>query len=119
MNDNEIIGKTRVFTDISIAYDTIAPTITPLNIKNNENITSKKSIKLKIIDNLSGIKRYDGFIDNQWVMFDYDAKNDLLEYTFDSRFPSGIEHVLRITVSDNVGNISEREIKFIKEMQND
>jgi hypothetical protein len=52
-------------------------------------------------------------------MFDYDAKNDLLEYTFDSRFPSGIEHVLRITVSDNVGNISEREIKFIKEMQND
>lgn len=119
VNDNEIIGKTKVFTDISIAYDTIAPTITPLNIKNNENITSKKSIKLKIIDNLSGIKRYDGFIDNQWVMFDYDAKNDLLEYTFDSRFPSGIEHVLRITVSDNVGNISEREIKFIKEMQND
>ncbi|HPW66886.1 MAG TPA: M23 family metallopeptidase [Salinivirgaceae bacterium] len=119
VSNNEVIGKTRVFTDISIAYDTVAPTILPLNIKNNETITSKRSIKIKIIDNLSGINKYDGFIDNQWVLFDYDAKNNLMEYTFDSRFPEGKEHILKISVSDNVGNTSEREIRFIKEMQNE
>ncbi len=115
VNIKNVYGKTHLFTDISIAYDTIAPTILPLNIKNNENMNSKRSIKIKIVDNLSGINKYNGLIDNQWVLFDYDAKNNLLEYTFDHHFPDGKQHVLKIIVSDKVGNIAEKEIVFTKE----
>ena len=54
---------------------------------------------------------FGGFIDNQWVVFDYDAKRNALTYNFDEFCPPG-EHILKIVVSDGIGNSSEKEIFF-------
>jgi hypothetical protein len=46
-----------------------------------------------------------GFIDNKWVNFYYDAKNDVLQYNLDEYCPKG-EHILKLIVTDKVGNKS-------------
>ena len=63
------------------------------------------SIRLRIKDGLSGIDSYEGFIDNNWVLFEYDPKNDLLYYIFDpDRLTSGSSHELEVYVKDKAGN---------------
>ena len=68
-------------------------------------MAKKKSITIKITDNLSGIGSYRATIDGEWVLMTYDAKNDLLKYNFDDKITIG-NHTFRLTVKDKVGNKS-------------
>lgn len=111
---SSIKGRVRDFTDITIAYDTIPPKITPLNIRNGENMTAKESIKLKISDNLSGIKTYECYIDNRWILFEYDAKNNMLEYKFDHHIATQSNHTLQVYITDNSGNKRKYEVAFVR-----
>ena len=64
-------------------------------------------LRFTIVDHLSGIEKYEGYIDNKWVLFEYDPKNDLLEYTFDSeRIHKGSDHELELYVTDAKGNVN-------------
>lgn len=106
------------FGEFALAQDTTPPDITILNIKANENISLEKSIRVKISDNLTGIETYNGYIDNTWVLFEYDAKSNLLEYAFDDNMPTGDKHLLKIEVIDKVGNQNTKTINFTKKTQN-
>jgi len=64
-------------------------------------------MKFTIKDELSGIQTFNGFIDNEWALFEYDAKNDLLFYSIDpERIEKKKEHELELFVIDNKGNIA-------------
>ena len=63
---------------------------------------------------MSGIKSYEGKIDDKWVLFEYDAKNDLIFYRFDSeRLEANQKHSLEFTVEDERGNKSEYSNDFV------
>ena len=50
---------------------------------------------------------YNGYVDKQWVLFEYDAKNNKLSYVIDmERLVSGKKHKLELYVSDERKNIS-------------
>lgn len=87
-----------------LQYDTIKPEIKLLSLKDK--------ISVQITDDLSGILNYNGYIDNKWVNFYYDAKNNSLEYIYDEYCPRG-EHTLKIIVTDNKGNKNTLIQKFI------
>jgi hypothetical protein len=94
--------------------DTIPPRITPINIKNGANMSGIKDIRFKIKDDFSGINTYNGWIDGQWALFEYDAKNDLLFYNFDAgRLTKNTQHTLELKVTDNKGNTAEYKAKFM------
>jgi hypothetical protein len=59
-----------------------------LNLQ-NDILSETVSMKFAISDDLSGIASYKGYINNKWEVFEYDAKNNLLEYYFDINSPSG------------------------------
>lgn len=100
-----VSGTLRSFGKYAIAIDTIRPTITALNIYPGKDVTMQSDVRFRISDNLSGIESYNGYIDNQWVLFEYDPKNDLLFYEFDDRFSNtGKNHELEIHLSDPKGN---------------
>jgi len=104
VEDGNIVAESKNFGDFVILLDTISPQIKPVsnfnNIKNN-------TVKFLISDNLSGISSYNGYIDNNWALFEYDQKNDLLFYIIDSkRIERNIEHELELFVIDNNNNIS-------------
>ena len=95
------------FGNYAIAVDTVPPLIIPVNFTQNSDLTPLKEIRIKITDNLSGIKEYTGLIDGEWALFEYDPKRDLIFYKFDEeRISKGSKHNLNLTVTDNCGNTS-------------
>ncbi|MDD4192675.1 MAG: hypothetical protein PHI28_15175, partial [Mangrovibacterium sp.] len=99
----------------AIAVDTIAPVITPVNIQGNTKLTNQSKISFKIRDDFSGISAYRGELDGEWILFEYDAKNALLEYLFDpDRIGSGKKRHLKLTVSDAKKNSATYEADFYR-----
>ena len=62
-------------------------------------------------DNLSGINKYSLFINDKWVLAEYDGKSDLLTYWFDAETPLE-EMRIELKVSDRVGNESVLKLKL-------
>lgn len=96
-----------------VMLDTIAPEIRPLNFKDGQDVSSMNVLKVNIKDDLTDIDAYRGTIGGRWVLFQYDAKNDLLFYEMDEHVPAG-EHILRLSVDDEAGNTAERTYTIIK-----
>jgi len=95
------------FGEFSIAVDTLAPVITPVNISKGKDMRSVSAIKFTATDELSGIRNYRCYIDSKWVLMAYDAKNNLLSYSFDEqRLEKNRTHELELYVTDNKGNTS-------------
>lgn len=72
-------GSIGNFGNYTIAADSIAPTA--IWSKSNQNDTI--AVRIVIDDNFSGIANYALYLNNNWVLADYDAKNNLLSYLFD------------------------------------
>ena len=95
------------FGNYLLCLDTLAPEIKPHQPMKENDYRGQKRMAYIIHDELSGIKSYEGFIDNNWVLFEYDPKNDLLSYAFDTtRLSKGMEHELELYVKDERGNLS-------------
>ncbi len=111
--DGSVKTKTRYFGDFAIAMDTIPPIVKAKTKFSSSSLKGQKSIRFSIDDKLSGIKSYEGLIDDKWVLFEYDAKNKLLFYTFDSkRLISGKKHELQLVVTDKLDNKTHFKKEF-------
>ncbi len=112
--DGIITTRIRDFGSYFIAVDTVPPKIIPVNIKNGKDITNQKTIKVKITDDLSGIKSYRPAINGNWILMEYDAKNDMLIYRYDDKINKG-ENIFELKVTDEKGNMSTYKAKvFLK-----
>jgi hypothetical protein len=105
-------STTRIFGNMCVVVDTLAPTITPLSISSNKTFTEAGQIRFRIKDNLSGIKNFNGYIDGNWVLFEYDAKTNLITYHFDEYIKKGNRHQLKLVVSDQKENLNEYHATF-------
>ena len=90
-----------------VGIDTIAPYITANGLVPGANLTGQREIKIRIKDDLSGIKSYEPTIDGKWALFEYDQKYEMLIYKFDeTRMTKGTKHELSLKVTDNKNNTS-------------
>jgi hypothetical protein len=111
--DGYMKTKTKTLGSYAVSIDTIAPTVTTKTDYKNKDIKSLKFIDFTIKDDLSGIKSYQGEIDNKWVLFEFDKKKNRLFYTFDKdRLQRNKKHQLKLTVKDAVGNIETYTCNF-------
>jgi Peptidase family M23 len=113
VSDNYVKGKAKTMGAFYIAVDSIAPSIRPVNISNGRKMSRASKIVVKIGDNLSGIKSYNAYIDDEWVVMEYDLKYAQLAYTFDEHCPPG-KHVFRLVVTDMKNNKSQYVASFVK-----
>lgn len=105
-----VYGKAKSFGIFSLALDTTAPRIVPINISSNKIMSKESAIKISIGDNLSGIKDYDGYIDGKWVLFE--NTGSVLRYKFD--FPATQStHTLKLEVIDDRKNKNIYQVNFI------
>ncbi len=109
--DGYVKAKPASFGDFYIRVDTVAPVITPINIRNGSNLSAVRSIALRASDNLSGIKSYRAEIDGKWVLLEQDYKTRIFRYTFDDSIGSG-EHQFKFTVTDGKDNASTYTATF-------
>lgn len=99
--------KIRSFGRYMVLVDTIDPVVEPLNLGGSRNMSSKTSIRFRVRDQQSGIKSYEGYIDNYWALIEYDLKNNLVFYRFDpERLERGKNHELELYIIDNKDNIA-------------
>lgn len=103
----------REFGDFMVMTDVTPPVIKPVNIAPGKNISRQSTIRVKISDNLAGIKSYRGTINGKWILMDFDAKSSLLTYAFDDRIQKGKNNFV-LTVRDNVGNESVYKATLIR-----
>lgn len=109
--DGWVRTRTRAFGSFYIAVDTIAPSIRPQNIAAGKNMAGVSRVNFKISDDLSGIQSFNGYIDGNWVLMEYDPKTSSLWHTFESDLPKG-QHRFRLEVTDGKGNASVFEADF-------
>lgn len=101
------------FGSFYIAVDTTAPTVVPLNISEGKNMSGIAKMNFKIRDNLSGIKSFNGYIDGNWVLMEFDTKTATLWHTFDEGTAKG-KHQLKLVVEDMKGNVKTYSVNFYK-----
>jgi len=108
-----IEGKIKSFGIYSSLIDTVAPEISLVNISQNKNMAERISIRVKAIDEVSGIANYKGYIDGQWVLMAYDAKNDLFIHNFE-KGANGTKHLFEFHVTDKRNNKSVIKINYTR-----
>jgi hypothetical protein len=111
--DGFMHASPNVFGRFSVMIDTIPPLIEPLNISAGRDMSNQRMIRFRVTDDLSGIRSYEGYIDNEWVLFEFDPKNDHLFYLFDeSRIGKGRKRELRLNVTDHKNNVAGHRVSF-------
>jgi len=112
--DGVVSASPSFFGMFAIGVDTVPPRIMPVNIKNGANMRDNKNIRFIIKDDFTGISSYNGWINGQWALFEYDAKNNLLYYNFDTdRLTPNTKHTLELKITDGKGNTAEYKANFI------
>lgn len=103
--DGSVVTKLRYFGEFAISLDTISPEIIPMGASAGTDLSNSNELRFIIRDDLSGIAKYEGYIDNNWALFEYDPKSNQLLYSFDEkRITKGILHELELYVIDHKGN---------------
>jgi len=105
--DGMVRTKIRSFGRYTVLADTIDPEVKPLNVGGSRDMSAKTSIRFRVRDQQSGIKSYEGYIDNHWVLMEYDLKNNLVLYRFDpERLERNKNHEIELYIIDNKDNIA-------------
>jgi len=105
--DGFINALTSSFGMFYVGIDTIPPDISANGFSKSADFSSRTEMRIRITDNLSGIKSYEPLIDGNWALFEYDQKNSVLIYKFDpERITKGTRHTLALKVTDNRDNVN-------------
>jgi hypothetical protein len=108
-----VTGDILAFGDYYVGIDTLAPSISANGLVPGADLTGKKELRIKITDDLSGIKSYEPSIDGNWALFEFDQKNNVIIYRFDEkRIKRGNNHNLTLKVTDNKDNTNEYSCDF-------
>ena len=112
-SDGYMETSTRSLGQYAIKIDSIAPVVKILNFKENDTITSCNTLKIKITDDMTGIDSYDLYANDNWLLGQYDAKNDLLFYEVDSHMKTG-KNTVKVVVMDAVGNKTTKSVNVYR-----
>ncbi len=107
-----VSSEVRSLGDYAVGIDTTAPSARP-SFASKSDLRGRSSFSVTITDDFSGIKKYETIIDGKWTLAEYDEKNNLLIYRFNtSRLKENSLHHMVLTVTDNRGNITTLKSDF-------
>ena len=107
-----ITARSRLLGFYTLMADTIPPVIKPLNISNNKNISKQSTIKVVVMDKQTTLKSFNAYLNGEWILMEYDAKNNLLIYNFDDRLKKG-KNKFTLKLKDALGNEANYEADVI------
>jgi hypothetical protein len=116
--DSTFFITTKTLGNYTLLSDKQKPTIKLLYFKDQQWISSSKTLKVKISDAGSDIKKYRATIDDEWILMEFNHKKNILTYNFSDKKLVGSKHIFKIVVSDNVGNTNELSATFFKKQIN-
>jgi hypothetical protein len=105
-DDGWLSTKSKKLGTYLLQKDSIAPIIKARNFKANQNIKNYQFLSLSIKDAQSGIKSYNAFLNNQWILMEYEPKNNTITHHISERTPLTKTNILEVIVIDMLNNIS-------------
>jgi hypothetical protein len=114
IENNKITLNTRTLGKFTFYIDSIPPSIQAVNFIKNKTYYRNSHITFKIRDDFSDIKSYQAYINNQWALFEYDAKSDTFTCPL-HKLPNNIKGScdLKIVIQDNCNNETLYQTNFI------
>lgn len=111
--DGWISTRVKEFGRFTVRADTTPPVIRPVNVADGKSMRNASSLDFKISDNLSGIKHFEGRIDGEWVLMEYDPKKSHLSYQpKPGDFSAGRKKFL-LRVTDDCNNVAEFQAELV------
>ena len=111
---NTLTARTKYLGTYTLGVDDEYPEIKTINFKNGSWISNYRYLKIKISDQISGIKNYRATINGQWILMEYDTKTQTLTHDFNDQIIIDTKNNLKVIVTDNVGNSSTFETTFYR-----
>ncbi|WP_369769444.1 M23 family metallopeptidase [Flavobacterium sp. WC2416] len=112
--DNVFTAKVRSLGKYALKMDTVPPTISIANPIEGKWISAQNTIQLSINDYGSGIKSYNGYLNGNWILFEYDNKTKKITHNFSDGVVAEGANDLKVVVVDNVGNSTTFETHFFR-----
>jgi len=110
-NKSYIYASTSSLGEYIISKDTLKPDIKPINFTNKSNIKVKNTLKLRLKDDLSGIKNYSSYFNGNWALFEYEPKSNMIFHNLSDGIIKDGENELIIKYEDGVGNKGVYQVK--------
>jgi hypothetical protein len=105
-------STTREWGDFTLDVDTIPPKIKVVNFVPNS-IHKRSTLQFKVWEELTTLHKYNGYIDDQWALFEYNEKKDLMIYTIDyERIEKNTWHNIKFVAEDELNNVGEFSCKL-------
>lgn len=112
--ENVLTTKVKTLGKYGLFLDNVPPVITMIKPLAGKTVSENDVIQVKINDTLSGIKSYNAFVNDQWILMEYDNKTKLLTHAVnEGKLVDGSNH-LKVIVVDQMGNSSIFETRFYK-----
>ena len=112
--DTVFSTKVKTLGKYTLVMDTTAPKISMAKPIEGKWLSDQKTIQLTINDEVSGIKSYSGYLNGNWILFEYDNKTKRLIHNFSDGIVSEGANDLKVEVIDNVGNSTIFESRFFR-----
>ncbi|RZJ30091.1 MAG: M23 family metallopeptidase [Flavobacterium sp.] len=115
--DGAFQTKVKMLGQFALAKDTLKPKITLAKPIEGKWLSKQNSLSVFIRDDLSGIKKYDGWLNGKWILLEYDYRTGRLVYNFNDGIAADGRNELKVVVTDNVGNSAIFETYFFRSQQ--
>lgn len=110
--DGGFTASFKEFGNFHLLLDTIPPTITPVGFREGMNTAKLNRLAFVIVDATEELENFSAMLDGKWLRFSNDKGRTFI-YKFDEHCLPG-KHELKLTVSDCVGNTTEKIYHFTR-----
>lgn len=104
IEQNFISAYSSYFGEFYLWIDTTPPKIVPIRPKKTYTEENLNYLSFKITDDLSGISSYAIYINNRWVLTQYEPKTKTTFYQKDEYFEKSNSYKIKVVVKDNCNN---------------
>ena len=111
---NSFTIYTKYLGDYKLIKDGVPPKIKSDKRIGGKWISNLNELKFTISDELSGIKSYDGYLNGNWILLEYEPKTKKLIHRFSDSIVAEGKNDLKVVITDNVGNSTIFETHFFR-----
>jgi len=108
-----VSASIKEFGSYTLKADSLVPRITALRFSPGKVLRPGNQIAFRISDLETGIGSYNAYVNNKWVLLNFDAKTARVWYTVKKEHLVKGKNTLQIVVADKLGNIKEYNSNFM------
>lgn len=112
INDIHFETRLRSSGKYGFAVDSVGPVIRAKNFSPGQNLTNFRYLTVSIEDAETSVTRYNGYIDDQWVLFEYEPKTKTLRCDLNDLILLEGTHTVLIEAEDAVKNRNSYKAQF-------